>query len=677
MRSGGKRRTGAAGSRTASSAGPAIVRPAMTALAILGLAACAVVAAWTPAGAEDIRFTPATGGPGFSFLSWDSEGSTQTKHNLLRADAAGVFQVQAGGTWVDGRRYARPSEAADGSVGLGSNGVTELVWNVRPDGNGMIWSLKSVGSEAGTITAIRITLPFNPRMAATTVLPAAWLPPDGFGFPAVLSAADFGQLLMKPRGAKAVKGFLTGRRRPGVVDVTFEIPAPAPGETIDLTFSPWRLPTPAAVDEATWKMVRRGWWNDLQPMVHGEGISLDGMTFKAPAGVLSNNPISDSCSGLYGFFADHALLVPELAPGIPAEATLRHSVNWWLDERTDPSGAVPGYSDKTYMLDAPAGLLVAACACVELSGDLAWGRARIPQLEKIADFLASRDVDHDGIVESPVSGDADTLRGDRHGGTAWDVINSGHKEIYINTLAYRAFCCMADLEKRLERPQQAARYAELAGRLKKAFFPTFFNTETGLLTWWISADGQRHEYWAPGILGLPIAYGLVPHKEAGEILSLVHAKVGEVGFARLDLGLPCLLTPIRRADYHRTCGAAYGSPAREDGTDTFQRYLNGGCVVSDQAHWLNAHFSLGRTEAVRPQLAAMFARQATPVFPNGGSFQNGIINQPPHGAEIYDWSGKVCGYEGHLSFTWLFLQAALTQHPEHLGKILRPMAALP
>ena len=61
------------------------------------------------------------------------------------------------------------------------------------------------------------------------------------------------------------------------------------------------------------------------------------------------------------------------------------------------------------------------------------------------------------------------------------------------------------------------------------------------------------------------------------------------------------------------------------------------------------------------------------MFPNGGSFENGIINKPPQGAEFYDWSGKVCGYEGHLAFSWFFLQAVLTEHPDHLQKIHRPI----
>ena len=69
----------------------------------------------------------------------------------------------------------------------------------------------------------------------------------------------------------------------------------------------------------------------------------------------------------------------------------------------------------------------------------------------------------------------------------------------------------------------------------------------------------------------------------------------------------------------------------------------------------------------------MLARQGQPVFPNGGSFQNGIVNAPTQGAEFFDWKGNTTGYEGHLVYSWFFLQATLTQHPEHLQRILRPV----
>ena len=174
-------------------------------------------------------------------------------------------------------------------------------------------------------------------------------------------------------------------------------------------------------------------------------------------------------------------------------------------------------------------------------------------------------------------------------------------------------------------------------------------------------------------MGLPIAYGLVPEKAAKQMLTLFHAKIKKSGFTRFDLGLPCVLTPIRRADYLHGLGPEFGCPSREDGADAFHRYLNGGCLVMDQIHWLNAHFRLGQGEVAQAQLAAMVARQGKPVFPNGGSFQNGIVNRPGEGAEFFEWEGKTSGYEGHLVYSFFFLQAALTQRSEQLSRIYRPM----
>lgn len=654
--------------------------PATLAILLLVIAECSAGESDVNARNQEGRLsvTPLPGGPGFSFLSWDSEGGEQVKLNLLRGNAGVVFHVQTKGKWVDGKPFVLGPGAAAGEVRLGDGGKDELLWTGRAADGGMVWTLKNVGQAGGSIGAIRVTLPFNPRMAATTVLPSRWLPPDGFALPAVLSAADFGQLLIRQTGPGAITGRFTGSRPKAVIDVSFDIPAPPGGQAVTIEFSSWQLPVPKGVDEATWKKVRRGWWNALQPCVFGDGLSCMPAPVKAPAGVFANNPISDPVSSCYALLADHVLLIPELAPGISAERTLRHGVEWWLDKRTDASGAVVGYAEYKDMLDAPPSILVAASVCAELSGDLAWAKGRIGQLEKIADYLAAHDKDDDGIIESPKSGNANSLaKPQDRAATAWDTINSGHKELYINSLSYRAFRCMAGLENRLGRTDQADRYAKLADRLHKAFFPTFHSPKTGLLSWWISADGQRHDYWAPGILGLSMFYGLVPENEARRVLAAFHAKVKEVGFTRLDIGLPHVLTPILRADYHLGVAASYGRPTREDGSDTFGHYLNGGCLVSDQVHWFNANFRMGFADKVRPHLAAMVARQSKPVFPNGGSFQNGVVNQQPKGAEFYTWTGETCGYEGHLVYSFLFLQAVLTQHPEHRQAVLGPLAPTP
>jgi hypothetical protein len=65
----------------------------------------------------------------------------------------------------------------------------------------------------------------------------------------------------------------------------------------------------------------------------------------------------------------------------------------------------------------------------------------------------------------------------------------------------------------------------------------------------------------------------------------------------------------------------------------------------------------------------MLQRQHTGVFPHGGGFQNGVINRMPEGAEFFDWSGNTCGYEGHLVYSWMFLQALLLREPQYRDRL--------
>jgi hypothetical protein len=69
----------------------------------------------------------------------------------------------------------------------------------------------------------------------------------------------------------------------------------------------------------------------------------------------------------------------------------------------------------------------------------------------------------------------------------------------------------------------------------------------------------------------------------------------------------------------------------------------------------------------------MLARQEKGVFPNGGGFQNGVVNSYPQGAEFYTWDGETTGYEGHLTYSFSFLQAILLRQPEFRAKLFRPI----
>ena len=61
------------------------------------------------------------------------------------------------------------------------------------------------------------------------------------------------------------------------------------------------------------------------------------------------------------------------------------------------------------------------------------------------------------------------------------------------------------------------------------------------------------------------------------------------------------------------------------------------------------------------------------MFPNGGSSQNGVVNAHLHGAEFYAWDGKTCGYEGHLTYSYSFLQTVLLREPSFRTRLYHPL----
>ena len=244
-------------------------------------------------------------------------------------------------------------------------------------------------------------------------------------------------------------------------------------------------------------MARRGWFNLFQ--VSAQWGDQNNPGAGSPEGVWANNVISDPVSGLLYLLGDHALLVPDLAPGVSAAPLVRHTVDWWLDQRSDKNGNITLYGKvgPSISLDANAGPLIAAWDYVEASGDTRWLQQRIERLELTADLLAKCNIDGDGLVESP------------SGLTAYDVVQVRHKDMYCNALVYRAWRCMADLEAKTGRKEKQIRYTQLANRLKADFFRTFYNPATGWLAWWKTPDGQLHDYASPPLNGLAIEYGLV------------------------------------------------------------------------------------------------------------------------------------------------------------------------
>jgi hypothetical protein len=218
----------------------------------------------------------------------------------------------------------------------------------------------------------------------------------------------------------------------------------------------------------------------------------------------------------------------------------------------------------------------------------------------------------------------------------------------------------------MKRGDQQARYARLADRLKAAYVKTLFNPKTGWLAWWKSADGQLHDYASPVVNGLAIEYGLVEPAQGRKILARLRQKIHDTGFARFDLGVPPMLVPVRRGDY--LLPDAIGCPRREDGTDTFGDYMNGGVTAGQVLHFLAAHYVVGDGGEADKILRAMLERQAH------GGFQNGAVNDYPKGIDWTTWDGKPCGYEGYLADSFRFLQAVLLREQKFRDRLYRPLS---
>ena len=222
----------------------------------------------------------------------------------------------------------------------------------------------------------------------------------------------------------------------------------------------------------------------------------------------------------------------------------------------------------------------------------------------------------------------------------WDTIGFGHEDAYANALAYRRCAAWKNWPATLGKTEDAARYRTAADRLHSVYFKTFYNPATGVLAGWKSADGatprlllplrQRHRH--------PLRTG-PPGRQANAIMDKLLAKMKAVGYTRFDLGLPGNLIPVLRKDY-----VDQESPVRrrerEDNTDGFQIYENGGATGCFAYFTLAALYDLGRREdadrILFPMLDAFDKGSFSGRGRNGNTTTGGLEARP--GATKASWS---------------------------------------
>ena len=599
-------------------------------------------------------------------LSWDTEGGERSHSNLLRKGTGLGLRLRTDGQWRDGAELPTAAQPlGDGTRYLFQvTSQSKLQWDISVSGDSFVMTLSAEGSGTLPPKSVEMVFPFDPMVTATTVLPSRWRDDGSFEPPMVVSAPDFGQMLLRITPSGEIRGRLEGSRDNHTVDLVLELPQLDATHKYTFSFAPVTLAPPQGLeDEALWRLARRGWFNAFQPTARwGE----QNRAFSAPSGILANNVLSDPCSFSLIFYADHMLWTPVVAEGISVAELVRHAIEFWLEQRTHTNGEVVGYWDYVNFLEANAGPVICAWDYVEATGDLAWLEKTISHLEFVADFHARRDQDSDGLVEATQSGNANTLIEPDRSSNWFDAVNYGHKDAYANAVIYRSWRCLADLESKLHREDQRSRYARLAERLKAAYARTLYNPETGWIGGWKSQDGKLHDYASPVVNGLAIEYGLVDLKEGKKIVGKIWAKMQTAGFNRPELGIPPTLDPIHRSDYIQPDGL--GSPRREDGTDTFQQYENGGISAGHSLHFLVASYLVGQGEKADKVLRAMLGRQ------QGGGFQNGVQNAGYKGIDWTTWDGKPCGYEGYLADVYYFLPAVLLREPSFRARYYKPLS---
>jgi hypothetical protein len=519
------------------------------------------------------------------------------------------------------------------------------VWQMRADRDRLI--MRSV-FQPGAATQ-DITWKFDPNVAHATLL--GHVTPSGdIALPALIHLPGMGSMRISVSGNDAAVLHYDARRAPEqFVKVIF------PAATAEHTAIEYTLQTAA-----------------IYPAVPGiEGDSrfdgfrrdfLDIFQQQAEMHVLANHAASDACAFNVYEYADMARYTPELAPGLRALDLVRETLDRYLAGFL--GYGMPGYHGfdtpeetgpptEPYMfIDTYPSLLIAAYDYASGSADEYWLRSNYPKLRKWAEAMMAQNSSGGPLIEYPASGNSGSWpeKISLRPANWWDTIGFGHQDAYSNALAYRALRGMGAMAELLHESADAARFRERAGQIREAYVPAFLDKDAGVLAGWRSRDGQLHNYYFTFVNGIAALYGLTEENFSRQLIDRTVAKMASAGYTDFSLGLPGNLVPIRRADYV-DLDPRFGGPKREDGSDGFQVYENGGATACFAYFTVAALYKLGEKEKADKILIPMidaFARQGF-----SGRAANGMTY------DWKDWHGGAHGYEGFLVDNYYALLAVL------------------
>ena len=376
--------------------------------------------------------------------------------------------------------------------------------------------------------------------------------------------------------------------------------------------------------------------------------------------VIANNSCSDPCAFTLFLSSMLALKTPPLAGSLTALDLLRMSVERYLDGMKgyglegynsdwENTGVIskPDTSKHDSYLDSYPSLVISACNYVKGSNDKKWGEKYYPVIKGWMDSQMKRDHDNNGLVEDKRSGNSGAQDQTMRPANWWDTIGFGHEDAFSNAITYDALNLMAQTAQKLNKKDDARIYTRHAEKLRDSYFKTFYNPATGVLAGWKSRDGKLHDYWFLYVNSMAVYYNLVPDSKIKGVMEALWKKMEEAGFTDFALGVPGNLVSVRREDYYHH-DPRWGGGEKEDGSDAFQRYENGGASLNWSYFTLKALNKAGMNRELE-QVSAGILRGIT-----NGDFQGfcGLMAK-----DWKTWNGECWGYEGFLCDGYLALLA--------------------
>jgi hypothetical protein len=467
--------------------------------------------------------------------------------------------------------------------------------------------------------------------------------------PAILHLPDMGTFRLTADKSGAVVDYDASRKE-GENFISIVLPDAAAGQSaVTYTFTVTSIYPPfPGVEKKKYDGFRRNYLNLFQ--------------VNPKLQVLANNSCSDPCAFTLFLSSMLATKTPPLADSLTALDVLRMSVERYLNgmkaygmfgyngtwEDKD-SGTDNSKSQPYDYLDTYPSLVISACNYIRGSKDYKWAELYYPKIREWMGRQMKRDYNKNGLVEYELSGNSGSWNGVVRPANWWDTIGFGYEDAFSNALTYDALNLMVMVADLLGKKDDAELYRHLALKLKQSYFKTFYNPKTGVLAGWKSRDGKLHDYYFLMVNSMAVYYNLVPEDRIKDIMMNLWNKMQEVGYNDFTLGVPGNLVSVRREDYTHP-DPRWGGGKKEDGSDAFQRYENGGASLNWSYYTLKAFEKAGLNEQLQKITDGILSGI------DAGEFQ-GSCTKGGMTKDWKTWKGDCWGYEGFLCDGYLVLLA--------------------